>query len=78
MSQMRLNFLNSFAPALPRPAILPFRSIPAVDARIVAIASIAAPTSQDSCRPSACPTRPGARWLRSTLGMRRASYGQPR
>jgi len=40
MSQMRLNFLNNFALALPRPAMLGFRSIPAVDARIVAIASI--------------------------------------
>jgi hypothetical protein len=41
MWQIGLNFHNSFALALPRRAILAFRSIPAVGARIVAIASIA-------------------------------------
>jgi hypothetical protein len=40
MWQIGLNFHNSFALALPRRAILAFRSIPAVGARIVAIASI--------------------------------------
>src|SRR5215207_6664930 len=39
---MPLDFLNVFALALPRPAILAIRSIPAVGARIVAIASISA------------------------------------
>jgi hypothetical protein len=42
MWQIGLNFLNGFALALPRRAILSFRSIPAVGARIVAIASITA------------------------------------
>jgi hypothetical protein len=42
MWQIGLNFPNYFALALPRRAILAFRSIRAVGARIVAIASIAA------------------------------------
>jgi hypothetical protein len=41
MWHVGLNFRNGFALALPRRAILAFRSIPAVGARIVAIASIA-------------------------------------
>jgi hypothetical protein len=40
MWQIGLNFHNGFALALPRRAILAFRSIPAVDARIVAIARL--------------------------------------
>jgi hypothetical protein len=46
MSQMRLNFLNGFGLALPPATILAFRSIPAVGARIVAIATIA-PTANN-------------------------------
>jgi hypothetical protein len=42
MWQIGLNFLNGFALALPHRALLAFGGIPAVDARIVAIASIAA------------------------------------
>jgi hypothetical protein len=45
---MPLNLLNVFALVLPRPAILAFRSIPGVGARIVAIASIAARREQSA------------------------------
>jgi hypothetical protein len=58
MWQIGLNFPNSFALALPRRAILAFRSIPAVGARIVAIASIT------------CDREPSAKCLRKITRIR--------
>jgi hypothetical protein len=74
MWQIGLNFPNSFALALPRRAILAFRSIPAVGARIVAIASIAADRE-----PSAKCLRKNTRICHCARGrrgpLRRASLG---